>query len=513
MNRIAKIFVAVLISLFILTSCMQKNPGPNNPPTLPQNIYPSQSELIYENTLNIEWTASQDPEGQAVTYAIRFAPTLNELEEALYENETANTTFPLENLASGTWFWQVKAGDPQGKTAESSVWNFTVNGDGLPQPENPGTIPPDSTLIVSDIQDTSFTLDWEPYKDPGEAANPIIYRIDLYEEGTQSPLRTLEKGYYFPRSNPTQTGQSTNTHYTFTGLINNTLYYWIILAMNNASQTTVVGSSRLKTGNQPPTVPELVNPEDQAIDVALTSTLDWTQSTDPNGDILHYYVFLDTLINSPRVVTPEGLTVTSYHPELTEGKTYYWRVLVKDDKGGAAISTLETFSTVKPNGLNYPTTPTPANNSLETDSSTHTTLSWEHEGTGDYTYSVWMGTDPKNMTLKTENYPNKTYTVPAYPKGEAWYYWQVQVTDTDSGESVTGPQWQFKTTAKGPPFRSGPKQTKPETSSSSPTTNPWQTRWGSTGNTSLKMSVQTPIEMLSKSMLWTLKKEPTIVFF
>ena len=459
MNQTAKVLIIILMSVLLLVSCIQKNPGPNNPPTIPQKIYPAQSELLFENTFNAQWTASEDPEGQVVTYAIKFARSLEELKAGLFQNEQQNTTFQMTNLEAGTWFWQVRATDPEGNKVTSPIWDFTVNGDGLPQPENPGAVPPDPSLIVTNIQATSFTLDWEPYQDPEDPANPITYRVDLYEEGAESPIRTLEKGYYQYGRAASQSGQTTNTFYTFSGLTDDTLYYWIILALNNASQTTVVGSSRVKTGNQPPSVPELLNPEQETEAVALTDTLEWTQSIDPDGDSLLYYVFLDTFKNSPRIVTPQGLSEILYNPELMEGKTYYWRILVKDGNGGAAISPLGTFSTVDPNGLNYPTAPTPADNAQDTDSSTYTTLVWEHEGTGDYHYSVWFGSHPKNMTAVVQEINEKTHTIQTYPKGNTWYFWQVKVTDTVSGESVTGPQWQFKTSAKLPPVQIGAQTT------------------------------------------------------
>jgi hypothetical protein len=73
--------------------------------------------------------------------------------------------------------------------------------------------------------------------------------------------------------------------------------------------------------------------------------------SDPDGDTLHYDVYLGTDQNALTCVK-SGATLTQYDPELTAGTTYYWKVTATDGvhsvTGGPWRFATATASTTPP---------------------------------------------------------------------------------------------------------------------------------------------------------------------
>ena len=79
----------------------------------------------------------------------------------------------------------------------------------------------------------------------------------------------------------------------------------------------------------------------------IGSFLEW-RAKDPDGDPVTFDVYIgDTPDNLEKVA--ENLKTSSYKPEgLSPGKTYYWKVVVKDDKGASVESDIYSFKAYKP---------------------------------------------------------------------------------------------------------------------------------------------------------------------
>lgn len=86
--------------------------------------------------------------------------------------------------------------------------------------------------------------------------------------------------------------------------------------------------------NSPPSTPSYQFPSNGAIDVSTSPLLQWTTSTDPDGDQVYYDVYLDQNSN-PTTIKCQDITANSCSAgTLIEGTTYYWKVTAKDNKGG-----------------------------------------------------------------------------------------------------------------------------------------------------------------------------------
>ncbi|KLO21712.1 MULTISPECIES: hypothetical protein [unclassified Marinitoga] len=126
------------------------------------------------------------------------------------------------------------------------------------------------------------------------------------------------------------------------------LYDFIIFARNYGKN--------LPTENSPPVFAATgPTPADGASNQSITTTLDFDDATDPDGDSVTYDVYLGTnqtdvnnLVASTKIAT--DLT-TSITPSLSldRGATYYWKVVAKDGKGGETqlpgSNTTYSFST------------------------------------------------------------------------------------------------------------------------------------------------------------------------
>lgn len=83
--------------------------------------------------------------------------------------------------------------------------------------------------------------------------------------------------------------------------------------------------------NLAPTTPTLPMPADSAGFVSVSSALTWS-CTDPNSDVLTYYIYFDTLNNPTKIV--DTVKTASFKPDtLIAGKTYYWKVVAMDPSG------------------------------------------------------------------------------------------------------------------------------------------------------------------------------------
>jgi len=423
----------------------------------PVNIYPLQTERINANNFYARWTKSVSNEDRAVTYLFSYSRSIEDLAKS-FAYETKNNYFLLPHLESGVWYWQVKA-RLNDKSINSPIWSFTVESDGLPVPKDPRQIPTDPLLIVGEIGDNGFSLDWNEYIDPLYPSNEISYTINLYEDNGQishrSQLNTDQIITILSRSEPVTTAVTTNTNYLFNSLKANSSYIWSLIAGADASRTTAVGNGGVRTGNSVPTLPVLLSPSHNATEVATDVTLDWTESTDPDGDDFSYFVYIDTYPNNTQSETMNGFHQTSFQPKgLKAGRTYYWSILVKDAHGAATLTQTRQFKTKSLGGINVPKTPTPADRSGNVNALNPPLLEWEHDKNDKaITYTVYLSTNAMIMEQQAEQTTDQHYQIPRTLKSNTLYYWQVEAVDVQTGHSALSDIWTFTTGEIEPPLQ------------------------------------------------------------
>ncbi|SNR53418.1 hypothetical protein SAMN06265371_104374 [Lutibacter agarilyticus] len=203
-------------------------PAENKPPTTPTTIYPANNDLCIDNSVNFNWNASTDPEGDAITYTVEVSE--NSSFSPISQTKTTSTTSTTISLEKGVpFYWRVRAKDSKNdSSANSTVVQFYTEGDGV--------------------------------------------------------------------------------------------------------------------SNHLPFAPVLVAPELNETVAGTSTTLSWTASDVDTGDTLTYDVYFGTT-NPPTTKEGSNITANSLSVNLSGTTTYYWKVVVKDDKGGQTIGQIWDFKT------------------------------------------------------------------------------------------------------------------------------------------------------------------------
>lgn len=130
----------------------------------------------------------------------------------------------------------------------------------------------------------------------------------------------------------------------------NTAYYWRVKATDSKglssdySVTSKFYTSGEAVINHLPFAPNLLSPDMNAVLTTATATLKWYASDVDATDVLTYDVYLGTA-NPPTEKVGADLTSMTLDVPVTVSKEYFWKVVVKDNKGGETIGQVWKFKT------------------------------------------------------------------------------------------------------------------------------------------------------------------------
>ena len=197
-------------------------------------------------------------------------------------------------------------------------------------PSNPAQVYPlNNTLCI----DNSVVFEWSASTD--KENNSITYKIEVSENSSFTPLAFSE---------------SSLTTSKWITLTKGKAYYWRIKAVDSqnaesgyssTSQFLIEGEGQT---NHLPFSPELVSPGLNTEIEGLNTTLSWTAS-DVDNDTLTFDVYLGTDSNPVNKVSENQSNTTYAASNLTAETTYYFKIVVKDGKGGVTIGQVWSFKT------------------------------------------------------------------------------------------------------------------------------------------------------------------------
>ncbi len=146
---------------------------------------------------------------------------------------------------------------------------------------------------------------------------------------------------YLGTSNPPTTKVSaaqTDTTYAYASLLNDTTYYWKIVAANTGGSIDATGSPwSFTTILATPGAFNLTSPGNSATNQPIAGSLSWQSSINATG----YDVYLDTN-NPPVTVVSSNQPGTTYsYGGLSNSTAYYWKIVAKNTGGN-------TFQPVRP---------------------------------------------------------------------------------------------------------------------------------------------------------------------
>lgn len=211
-------------------------------------------------------------------------------------------------------------------------------GGGSDDPETPQNEAPTVPTLVAPTDnklcvDNTVSFQWNASTDANNDA--ITYHIEVAKDNSFSQIvKTVDVA----------------TNNTSIPLEKNTAYYWRIKATDSKGLSSISSSTfKLYTSgeavvNHLPFAPELVEP---SINIALTTataTLQWKATDVDATDVLTYDVYFGTT-NPPTAKVSENTSSTSYAVTLEATKEYFWKVVVKDNKGGETIGQVWKFKT------------------------------------------------------------------------------------------------------------------------------------------------------------------------
>lgn len=189
------------------------------------------------------------------------------------------------------------------------------------------TSPADNKLCV----DNTVSFKWDKATDANNDA--ISYQIQISKDNT---FAQIDKNFE---------GADNSTSLV---LDKNTAYYWRIKAFDNKGLASAYSTVyKFYTAgnavvNHLPFAPSLLHPLLNTTISTTTASLKWEATDVDATDILTYDVYFGTT-NPPTKKIAENITPKVFDVTLEPAKEYFWRVIVKDNKGGETVGQVWKF--------------------------------------------------------------------------------------------------------------------------------------------------------------------------
>ncbi|HSQ46767.1 MAG TPA: hypothetical protein VLM44_07605, partial [Lutibacter sp.] len=157
----------------------------------------------------------------------------------------------------------------------------------------------------------------------------------------------VSKNTQFSQIAHTQTSTTTSKSIT---LEKGIAYYWRVKATDsksaasNYSATYTLYTEGVGITNHLPFSPVLVSPALNSVQTAATVNLQWTASDVDASDALTYDVYFGT-VHPPTAIVSSNQSANSSNRTVTASTKYYWKVVVKDGKGGQTVGQVWSFTT------------------------------------------------------------------------------------------------------------------------------------------------------------------------
>ncbi len=380
------------------------------PPSTPSSPNPPDNSTDVSINQTLSWESTDTDE-------LLFIVLLDESSPPSNSTETTHPYIKPNLKYETTYYWEVIADDKRGKIATSPIWTFTTEEMPPSTPSRPS--PHDGENNVS----TDVMLSWD-----STDTDELIFSVYLSESSPPSIIGTAATNEYMAK----------NLRYE-------TTYYWRVIADDKRGKVTKGPIWKFTTEEKPnrkPQKPVALYPKDKSYGVPVNITLLW-MATDLDNDNLTYDLYFGKEKEPP--IVKVGMKKREYRiKRLHYSARYYWRVVVKDGRGGVTEGDTWSFKTMaKPNSApSLPYDPNPSDG--EVGISTDITLRWEaYDSDGDaLRYDIYLG-ENENPALVESNRAEKFYK-PSNLESCTTYYWKVDVKDSRGARSY-GDIWKFKT--------------------------------------------------------------------
>ena len=433
----------------------------NDAPTVPAApLAPTAGVVITDRSPVLKWAASTDEDLSdpinSLIYDVRLDADGELTKNALYDFSTApgatQFSVPMPLTDNSPWVWSVRAKDDGGAvSAWSPVQSFMLNVQ-EDAPTAPVGVKPYNGQSLNVLGPISFG--WMRSMDP-DYKSSVAYRV---EYGTSADL-----------SGATTSADLKDSTFTVQGPLENTTYYWRILARDNTGieSKSSVNSFILDTR---PTVPQAAMPNG-GVEFRTDGRFAWSGSADPNpSDVITYTMQISSDAGFGSItVELTGLKETTImvsapglKGKLADNQRYYWRVKATDNHKVASVfgSSAEFVYNEKndaPSGFDLAT---PANGSSLPIGEIK--LNWGNASDPDpgsrVAYTLIFARDAKfnDRAQRFTSLATGQFTIPAAMiEAGAKYYWKVSAEDGLGGVSYGSGSdktpWSFQIETPPPP--------------------------------------------------------------
>jgi predicted outer membrane repeat protein len=420
---------------------------------------PTDSSEVTTLTPLLDWSVSIDPD------------PLDTVKYTLYLDtpDPGVTTIDVDTVTSyqvstslndnTTYYWKVVANDLNGASTENTggYHNFRINTEN-DLPLDFALLSPENTSMVTDL---TPTFHWEEPTDEddrqsiggGNVLSAHSRRGVVSNSTNTNTTRSIVSYNVYLDTSLTGTVPDTvsTNSYTAPTLLEDAMYYWKVVAVDNDGGTTESSTWSFWTNNanSSPATFTLLSPENSEVLTIFNPPLIWSSTIDADlNDQLSYSAELGTHIDSLSVVYT-GSDTTFATSDLSENTTYYWQVTATDLSGATTENTggYHSFRINTENDLpgNFALL-SPDSGSMVTDLTP--TFHWEVPADADdrrnrsiVSYYVYLDTSLTGTvpdTVSTNSYTASTLLE------DAMYYWKVVAVDNDGGTTESS-TWSFWT--------------------------------------------------------------------
>lgn len=285
-----------------------------NPPSIPVLVSPGNNGLVTIYTPTLAWGRVTVPAGTFFDYYRIQVASENTFQDPLLVDDTVTTlvlpsyTLEFELPPNATYFWRVQAVNIDGQASQwSVVRSFRT-----------AVKPPESLLVEggAPLTNTLPTFDW----DDVIGATGYTIQISRNNVFTSLVLNVSPPG--------------ANSEFTAVAPLPGGLtLYWRVQA-KAPSGLSAWSEVQSFTSANPPSIPVLLSPANNALTIDYTPALAWNKATVPSGTTFDYYQIQIATANgfAPGVVVVDenvyDVSTPALEPagDLDPNATYYWRV-------------------------------------------------------------------------------------------------------------------------------------------------------------------------------------------
>ncbi|QHQ59900.1 hypothetical protein Ana3638_03055 [Anaerocolumna sedimenticola] len=351
-----------------------------------------------DTQISLKWSSVTNASYYYVYRATSSSGTYNKIATSIVTNYTD------KNLNEDTtYYYKIKAANSSIESDYSAV-KYASTGD-----DSDSDLDAPDDLTADSDGDDEITLEWEEVDD---ADSYNIYRATS-SSGTYTLIDNVD-----------------DTYYTDDNLSEDKTYYYKVKSVDGSATSAYSSVAHATTGDDSdndfdaPDDLDIIESDEDGI------ALEW----DDVNDAESYYVYRATS-KSGTYTKLDEVTDTSYYDfDVTEGKTYYYKVKAYDGKKTSSFSSI-VYATAGDDDLDEPD-----NLDVTNETDDEITLEWDEVDDADY-YYVYRATSKSGTYSKVAKVTDNEYTDDDL-KSDKTYYYKVKAFDgsksSDYSEIVSG---------------------------------------------------------------------------